>query len=179
MSWNLAHVSNTSMTDTDPALQWILTSFLQTRILDSSQKLSIHFVIPLTPHRGCSSSVLECVSNFRRVFLLSSDDPGPWDPVSVEPSFWPRTLQDLEEPETFDAEAAHVSTSHNRAVKMLTRRLWQWTLKEQGLQSHKHASRRSRNQYNEIQFLWQAKPITITTRSAPTTWRKVVRDIKK
>ena len=55
-------------------------------MLDCSQRLLIQFVIPLkycsqnrnkTALLDSSSSVLEEVSSLRRVFLLSSDDPGP------------------------------------------------------------------------------------------------------
>ena len=86
------------LTDTEAALQWILTSVLHASKLDSSQKVSIHFVIPLwycsqgnrriTALRGCSSSGLESVWSLRLVFLLSSDDPWPWDHTAVEPSSW-------------------------------------------------------------------------------------------
>ena len=46
--------------------------------------------------RTCSSSGLEKVSSLRLVFLVSSDDPGPWDrrdPAAVEPSLCPRMFQ--------------------------------------------------------------------------------------
>ena len=89
-----------------------------------------------------------------------------------------RFAQDLAEPETCDAEAAYISTSHNRAVKVLTRRLWQWRLKEQRWQSHKHAWRGNRSQYNAIRLLWKTKPITVTMRSTPTHEGKIVRYIK-
>ena len=67
-------------------------------MLDFSQMLLIQFVTPVwhcshgncsrTALRACSSSGLEKVSSLRLVFLLPSDDPGPWDkrdPVAVEP----------------------------------------------------------------------------------------------
>ena len=55
----------------------------------------------------------------RPVFLLSSDDPGPWDPVVGEPSTCPGKGQDLAEPETLEAEATSVSILHKRAVREL------------------------------------------------------------
>ena len=67
-------------------------------MLDSSQTLLIQLVVPVwycshgnrskTALRACSSSGLENVSSLRLVFLLSPDDPGPWDPrdpVAVDP----------------------------------------------------------------------------------------------
>ena len=33
--------------------------------------------------RDCSSAALEEGSSLRLVFLLSLDDPGPWDPAEV------------------------------------------------------------------------------------------------
>ena len=59
-----------------------------------------------TTLRACSSSALENVSSPRLVFLVSSDDTGPWDPAAVEPS---TEGQDRAEPDTFDAEGLHVS----------------------------------------------------------------------
>ena len=50
--------------------------------------------------RACASSGLEKVSSLRLVFLLSADDPGPWDPrdpVAVEPLLCPSMFQDLAE----------------------------------------------------------------------------------
>ena len=89
-------------------------------MLDSSQRLLIHFVIPLwycshgnrskTVLRACSSSGFGEKSSLRPVFLLSLDDPGPWDPAAVEPSTCSSEGQDLAEPEIFDADAAYVST---------------------------------------------------------------------
>ena len=40
------------------------------------------------------SSSLKEGSSLRRVFLLSSDGPGPCDPAAVEQSDGPRTFQD-------------------------------------------------------------------------------------
>ena len=60
-----------------------------------------------TELRGCSSSGLKSVSSLRLVFLLSADDPGPWDPAAVEPSACSTEGQDRAEPDTFDAEAAY------------------------------------------------------------------------
>ena len=92
-------------------------------MLDLSQRVLIHFVIPVwncshgnrskTAHRACSSAGLEKVSSLRLVFLLSSDDPGPWDPrdpVAVEQSLCPSTFQDLPEPEPL--EMCGVSRGH-------------------------------------------------------------------
>ena len=73
-----------------------------------------------TALRAFSSSVLEKVSSLRLVFLLSSEDPGSWDPVAVEPTACPSTFQDLAEPETFEAEATSVSILYMRAVRELT-----------------------------------------------------------
>ena len=80
MSWHLARVSNTSLTDTEPAMQRILTGLLKAGMLESSQRLLIHFVTPLwhclqgncskMALRACSSSGLEKVSSLRLVFLL-------------------------------------------------------------------------------------------------------------
>ena len=86
---------------------------------DSSQRLLIHFAIFLwycshgnrskTALRACSSSGLQEISSLRLVFLLSLDDPSTFTGEG----------QDLAEPDTFDAEAAYVSTLHRRAVKVL------------------------------------------------------------
>ena len=67
-----------------------LTGLLSASMLDSSQRVLIQIVIPLwycskgnrskTALRACSSAALEELSSHRLVFLLSSDDPGPWDP---------------------------------------------------------------------------------------------------
>ena len=94
-----------------------------------SQRVLIHFVIPVwycshgnrskTALRACSSAGLEEVSSLRLVFLLSLDDPGKWDNAAVEPSTCSGEGQDLAEPDTFDAEAAYVSTLHKRAVGVL------------------------------------------------------------
>ena len=73
-----------------------------------------------TALRACSSSGLEKVSSLRVVFLLSSDDPGPWDPVAVEPSVCPSKFQDLAEPEPLGAEAALVSKVVTRASRLPT-----------------------------------------------------------
>ena len=73
--------------------------------------------------RACSSSGLEKVSSLRLVLLLSSDDPGPWDPrgpVAVEPSPCPSTFQELAEPEPPEADVAFVKILHMRAVRELT-----------------------------------------------------------
>ena len=98
-------------------------------MLDSSQRLLIHFVIPLwycsqrnrskTALRACSTSGFRETSSLRLVFLLSLDDTGPWDPAAVEPSTCSREGQDLAEPDIFDADAAYVSTLHRRAAKVL------------------------------------------------------------
>ena len=59
----------------------------------------------------------------RLVFLLSSEDAGPWDPrdpVVVEPSLCPSKFQELAEPEPLEAEAAFVSKVVTRAARLLT-----------------------------------------------------------
>ena len=96
-------------------------------MLCSSQRRVIHLVIPLkycsqknrnkTALRACSSSVLEKISSVRLVFLLLSDDPKTWDLAAVEPSTCSTEDQDRAEPDTFDAEAAYVSTLHICAVR--------------------------------------------------------------
>ena len=111
----------------EPALQRIETGLLSAGMLDLSQRVLIHFVIPVwycshgnrrkTALRACSSAGLEKISSLRLVFLLSLDDPGPWDPAAVEPSTCSSEGQDLAEPVTFDAEVAYVSTLHKRAVR--------------------------------------------------------------
>ena len=63
---------------------------------------------------------LEKVSSLRLVFLLSPDDPGPWDPVAEEPSTSPGKSQDLAGPETLEADATSVSILHMRAMRALT-----------------------------------------------------------
>ena len=76
-----------------------------------------------TALRACSSSVLEEVSSLRLVVLLSSDHPWhgtPRDPVAVEPSPCPRTLQDLAESEPLETDVAFVSNAATRASKLLT-----------------------------------------------------------
>ena len=58
------------------------------------------------------------VSSLRLAFLLSSDDPGPWDPrdpVTVELSLCWSTFQDLVESGLSDPEAAFVSKEVLRA----------------------------------------------------------------
>ena len=65
-----------------------------------------------TALRACSSSGLVKVSSLRLVFLLSSDDPGPWDPtypVAVEPLLCPSTFEDLAESGLLEPEGALVS----------------------------------------------------------------------
>ena len=55
--------------------------------------------------RACSASVVGKVWIVRLVFLLSSEDFGPWvprDPVAVEPSLCPSNFQELAEPEPLD-----------------------------------------------------------------------------
>ena len=76
-----------------------------------------------TALRACSSSRQENISSLRHVFLLSSEDPGPWEPrdlVAVEPSLCPSEFQEHAEPEPLEAEAAFVSILHMRAVRELT-----------------------------------------------------------
>ena len=56
------------------------------------------------------------------MFLLSSKDPGPWDPrdpVAVEPSLCPSKFQELAEPEPLEAEAAFVYKVETRAARLL------------------------------------------------------------
>ena len=102
-------------------------------MLDSSKRLLIYFVIPLwycsegnrskTALRACSSSGLEKGSSLRLVFLLSSDDPGPWDPrdpVAVEPVLCPSMFQDLAEPDPLETVVAFVSNAVTRAARLLT-----------------------------------------------------------
>ena len=58
------------------------------------------------------------ISSLRLVFLLSSDDPGPWDPrdpVAVEPSLCPSFFQDLAEPDPLETDVAFVSNVVIRA----------------------------------------------------------------
>ena len=129
----MALVSNTSLADTEPALQCFVTGLLYAGMFDVSQRLLIQFVIPewycshgnrsRTALRACSSSGLEKVSNLRLVFSLSSDDPGPWDqrdPLAVEPSPCPSMFQDLGEPNPLDTDVAIVSNVVTRAAKLLT-----------------------------------------------------------
>ena len=76
-----------------------------------------------TALRACSSSGLEKVSSLRLVFLLSSDDPGPWDPrdpVAVEPLLCPSMSHDLAESEPLETDVAFVSNLQMRAVRELT-----------------------------------------------------------
>ena len=115
-SCHSALVSKTILADTEPALQKILVGLLCGAMPEFSKTLLNHSVTPVrycahgnrirTALRACSSSGLADVSSLRLVFLLSSDDPGPWDPVAVEPSTCSSEGQDLAEPDTLDAEAA-------------------------------------------------------------------------
>ena len=102
-------------------------------MLDVAQMLLIQSVTPAwycshgncgrTALRACSSSGLEKVSSRRLVFLLSSEDPGPWesrDPMAVEPSLCPRKFQELAEPEPLEAEAAPASNAATRAASLQT-----------------------------------------------------------
>ena len=95
-----------------------------------SQILFIQIVIPLwycshgnrskTALRACSSSGVEKVSSLRTVFLLSSDDPGPWDPrdpAAVEPLLCPSMFHDLAESEPLETVVAFVSILQMRAVR--------------------------------------------------------------
>ena len=59
----------------------------------------------------------QTVSPKFQLFLLSSDDPGPWDLVAVEPSTCPGEGQDLAELETREAETVPVSNAATRAVR--------------------------------------------------------------
>ena len=70
-----------------------------------------------TALRAFSSSKFEKVSSLRLVFLLPSDDPGRWDPVTAVPPTCPGKGQDLAEPGTLEAEAIFVSLLHMRAMK--------------------------------------------------------------
>ena len=75
------------------------------------------------PLRACSPSGREKVSSLRFVFLLSSDDPGPWDPrdpAAVEPLLCPSMFHDLAEPEPLETDVAFVSILHMRAARELT-----------------------------------------------------------
>ena len=121
------------LTDTDAALQWILTSLLKAGMLNFFQRLLIQIVIPLwycshgnqsnTALRACSSSELEKVSSQRLVLLLSSDDPGPWDPrdpTAVEPSLYPSMFHDLAEVEPLETNVAFVPILHMRVVRELS-----------------------------------------------------------
>ena len=75
------------------------------------------------PSRMCSSSGLEKVSSLSLVFLLSSDDPRPWDPrdtVAVEPSLCPSKFQELAELEPPEEEVAPASILHMRVVREMT-----------------------------------------------------------
>ena len=76
-----------------------------------------------TALRACSSAGLEEGSSLRLVFLLSSDDPGPWeprDPVAVEPVLCPSMFQDFAEPDSLDTVVAFVSHVVTRAARLLT-----------------------------------------------------------
>ena len=66
---------------------------------------------------------MENVSSLRLVFLLSSDDPGPWDtrdPAAGEPSLCPRKFKDLAEPDPLETDVALVSNVVTRAARLLT-----------------------------------------------------------
>ena len=76
-----------------------------------------------TALRACSSLGLVKVSSLRLVFLLSSDDPGPWDPrdpVAVEPLLCPSTFPDHAESGPLEPEAAFVSKEVTRATRLPT-----------------------------------------------------------
>ena len=73
--------------------------------------------------RACSSSGPEKVSSLRPVFLLSSDDPGPWDPrdpVAVKPLPCPSKFQELAEPKPLETDVAFDSKAVTRAARLLT-----------------------------------------------------------
>ena len=63
---------------------------------------------------------MENVSSLRLVFLLSSDDPEPWDPAAGEPSLCPSLFQDLAEPDPLETDVALVSNVVTRAARLLT-----------------------------------------------------------
>ena len=101
--------------------------------LDFSQRLLIQFVTPVwycslgnrgkTALRSCSFSGIEKVSSLHLVFLLSSDDAGPWDPrdpLAVESSPCPSTFQDLAELQPLEAEAAPASKAATRTSRPST-----------------------------------------------------------
>ena len=111
-----------SLANKEPVLRWSLP-----RIFRSRQTLPRDIVHKENPSktalRACSSSGLEKVSSLRLVFLLSSDDPGPWDPedpVTVEPSLCPSGFQELAEPEPLEAEATFVSKVVTQAARLST-----------------------------------------------------------
>ena len=100
---------------------------LSHRKFDFFHRLLIQFVIPVlycshgnhnkTALRACSSSGLAEVSSLRLVFLLSSDDPGPWDPWI---RYCPNMFQDLAESRLLDPEAAFVAKEVTRATRLPT-----------------------------------------------------------
>ena len=94
------------------------------------KRLLIQVVIPLwycscgnrskTALRACSSSGVEKVSSLRFVFLLSSDDPGPWDPrnpSAVEPLLRPSMFHNLAESEPLETDVARFNFAHARSER--------------------------------------------------------------
>ena len=124
---HLLRDSKTSLTDVGTCFTIIVTSLLSADMLDSSQRLLIHIAIPVwyrshgnrskTALRACSWSGFEekhvCISYFYCHLMIL----GPWDPAAVEPSTCSSEGQDLAEPDTLDADAAYVSTSHKLFLK--------------------------------------------------------------
>ena len=54
---------------------------------------------------------LRCLRKYQ-----ASDDPGPWNPVAVEPSTCSSDGQDRDESDTIDAEAACLDNAHTCSV---------------------------------------------------------------
>ena len=71
---------------------------------------------------NCNKFIIDW-NSLRLVFLLSSDDPGPWDPrepVAVEPLLCPSMFQYLAVSGLLEPEAAFVSKEVTRATRLPT-----------------------------------------------------------
>ena len=123
----------TILAEMGSVLKCILVALSRAGAIVVAQKLLIQAETPSrycsngnrskTALRACSSSGLEKVSSLHLVFLLSSEDPWPWDPrdpVAVEPLPCPSKFREFSEPEPLETEVAFVSNVVTRAARSIS-----------------------------------------------------------
>ena len=77
----LAFVPNTSLADTEPALQWIVTGLMWAGILDLFQRVLLHIVVPVwyCSHGNRSKTALRaCSSSIKSAYFVSVIVRWPW-----------------------------------------------------------------------------------------------------